>query len=155
MVAADIMTAVGMLKKANVKPLEGGDYVAFVPIKVAQDIMKTDEWKTANTYRHDGLVQGAVGKLYGVQFIEIPENFVTKYAGEGATAKDVYASLFIGKDYFGIADVEGSAKPQMIVKPHGSAGSADPLDQRATAGWKNLFVVKRLNELCGVRVETL
>lgn len=150
---ADILTAVGMLKKANVKPLANGDYIAFVPIKVAQDIMTLPAWEKANTYRHDGLVQGAVGKLYGVQFVEISELFVTKYAGAGAGSKDVYASLFMGRDYFGIPDIEGSAKPQMIVKPHGAGD--DPLNQRATAGWKNLFTVKRLNEACAVRVETL
>lgn len=149
----DILAAVGMLKKANVKPLANGDYIAFVPIKVAQDIMGLEAWVKANTYRHDGLVQGAVGKLYGVQFVEISELYVTKYAGAGATSKDVFASLFMGKDYFGIPDVEGSAKPKMIVKPLGSGD--DPLNQRATAGWKNLYAVKRLNEACAVRVETL
>ncbi|NCD10409.1 MAG: N4-gp56 family major capsid protein [Negativicutes bacterium] len=152
--AADILAATAMLKKANVKPLEGGDYVAFVPIKVAHDIMQLDEWVTANTYRHDGLVQGEIGKLYGVRFIEVPENFATVYEDAAGTGTlDVYASLFIGKDYFGIADVEGSAKPEMIVKPLGSGD--DPLNQRATVGWKTLFSVKRMNESCGVRLETL
>lgn len=151
----DILAAVGMLKKANVKPLANGDYIAFVPIKVAQDVMRLPAWEKANTYRHDGLVSGAIGKLYGVQFKEISELYVTTYAAAGADSKDVYASLFMGTDYFGIPDIEGSAKPQMIVKPHGSGGTDDPLEQRATAGWKNLFTVKRLNEACAVRVETL
>jgi N4-gp56 family major capsid protein len=40
-----------------------------------------------------------------------------------------------------------------IVKPLGSAGTADPLEQRATSGWKATFVAKILNDAFLVRVE--
>lgn len=152
---ADILTAKAMLQKANVRPLANGDYIMFVTIDQAQDIMQLTEWKTANTYRHDGLVTGAIGRLYGVQFIEMSEAFVTKYAAAGASSADVYAGLMMGQDYFGIIDIEGSAKPKILVKDARSGGTADPLEQRSTVGWKNLFTVKRINEACAVRVETL
>jgi len=35
---------------------------------------------------------------------------------------------------------------RQIFKPLGSAGSADPLEQRQTVGWKATFVAYRLNE---------
>lgn len=152
---ADILTARGMLKKANVRPLANGDYLAFVSVDVANDIMQLTEWKDANTHIKDGLVTGAIGRLYGIQFVELSELFVTKYAGAGALGADVYASLFMGADYFGIPDIEGSAKPKMMVKSAESGGTSDPLEQRSTVGWKNLFTVKRINEPCAVRVETL
>ena len=41
-----------------------------------------------------------------------------------------------------------------IVKPLGSAGTADPLNQRATVGWKATKVAERLVEAYMIRVET-
>lgn len=151
----DVLAAKAILQKANVKPLANGDYVCFVTIDQAQEIMQWDEWIAANTHIKEGLVTGAIGRLYGIQFIEIAENFVTKYEGEGASNADVYAALMIGRDYFGIIDIEGSAKPKMMIKHASQGGGSDPLEQRNTVGWKNMFVVKRLNESCGVRIETL
>jgi N4-gp56 family major capsid protein len=41
----------------------------------------------------------------------------------------------------------------MIVKQLGSAGTADPLNQRATQGWKATHVAEILSDLFMVRVE--
>ena len=48
--------------------------------------------------------------------------------------------------------IEGAAL-QTIVHPRGSSGTADPLDQRGTVGWKATKVTKRLCEEYMVRVE--
>jgi len=61
--------------------------------------------------------------------------------------------MIIGKDAYGVCDVEKGATPQIIVKPAGSAGTADPLNQRSSVGWKTLFTAARLNELAMIRVE--
>ena len=43
---------------------------------------------------------------------------------------------------------------QLIVKPHGSSGTADPLDQRATVGAKvAAYAAVILNDLWLVRIE--
>lgn len=149
---ADILAVSAILKKKTVKRFSDGYYHALVPIKVANDIRQLDAWIKANTYNHDGLVSGEVGVLHGIKFIEATEDFVVKYAGAGASGADLYASLFMGKDFFGAPDIEGSAKPEIFVFQAGS--NTDPLAQRATSGWKNLFTVKRLNELCAVRLES-
>jgi len=39
-----------------------------------------------------------------------------------------------------------------IIKPLGSAGTADPLNQRATSGWKATFVAKILNNAFMTRI---
>lgn len=147
---ADLIACRSMLKKANVKPLANGHYVALVPVKVANDIMGLAEWKAANTYNHDGQVSGSIGTLAGIEFVELSEDFITKYAGLAAGGLDAYASLVMGKDYFGIVDIEGSAKPEIIIKE-----PTDALNLVSSVGWKNLFVAKRLNEACAVRLETL
>lgn len=76
------------------------------------------------------------------------------YPGEaGAEGRDVYSTLILGADAYGVTEIEGGGL-QHIVKQLGSAGTADPLNQRATAGWKATKVAERLVEPYMIRVET-
>ena len=77
-----------------------------------------------------------------------------KISGEGATnsGESVYATMIIGANAYGVTDVSGGGL-QHIVKQLGSAGSADPLNQRATTGWKALKVAERLVEENMIRIE--
>ncbi len=69
-------------------------------------------------------------------------------------AMDVHCTLVFGKDAYGVIDVDGKGAVQLIVKPHGSSGTADPLDQRATIGAKvTAYTAAILNELWLVRIE--
>jgi N4-gp56 family major capsid protein len=90
--------------------------------------------------------------MYGIYFIEVDNG--VKYAGAGAAGVDVFATLFIGKGAYGVPDVEGSSKPEIIVHPAGSGGTADPLNQFNTVAWKAALATVRINELCIVRYET-
>ena len=76
------------------------------------------------------------------------------YPGEGgAGGTAVYGTIFLGKDAYGI--IEPSAESlEIIVKQRGSAGTADPLDQRGTIGWKMTTGQKILYQERMVRVES-
>ena len=72
--------------------------------------------------------------------------------GEGG--KDggaVYGCLFIGKGAYGVVDL--SEGTEVIVKPRGSSGTADPLDQRSTVGWKGVHAAAILYDEYMLRVE--
>lgn len=74
------------------------------------------------------------------------------YPGEGG--KDglaVYGCLFIGKGAYGVVDL--SEGTEVIVKPRGSGGTADPLDQRSSVGWKGIHAAAILYDEYIVRVE--
>ena len=60
--------------------------------------------------------------------------------------------MIIGANAYGVTDVSGGGL-QHIIKQLGSAGSADPLNQRATTGWKALKVAERLVEENMIRIE--
>jgi len=76
------------------------------------------------------------------------------YPGEaGAAGRDVYSTIVLGADAYGTTEISGLGL-QHIVKQLGSAGTSDPLDQRATSGWKATKVAKRLVESYMVRIET-
>ena len=76
------------------------------------------------------------------------------YPGEaGAEGRDVYATLILGDNAYGTTRLSGAGL-QHIVKQLGSAGTSDPLNQRATVGWKANKVTVRLVEAFMVRIET-
>ena len=76
------------------------------------------------------------------------------FPGEaGAGGRDVYATLIMGDNAYGTTQSAGEGL-QHIVKQLGSAGTSDPLNQRATVGWKANKVTVRLVEAFMVRVET-
>lgn len=76
------------------------------------------------------------------------------YPGEaGASGRDVYSTLIIGLNAYGVTEITGGGL-QHIVKQLGSSGTADPLNQRATAGWKAMKTAERLIEQYMIRIET-
>lgn len=74
-------------------------------------------------------------------------------AGGSSNAKPVYSTVILGADAYGVTALKDNL--QTIVKSLGSAGSADPLNQRATMGWKAHFLAKILEDLNMVRLETV
>ena len=64
--------------------------------------------------------------------------------GPGASGAPVASTLVFGRDAYGVVSMD-NANVQSIVKPAGSAGTADPLNQASTVGWKvNGFGTKLL-----------
>ena len=71
----------------------------------------------------------------------------------GVGGRDVYSTLIMGANAYGVTEITGGGL-QHIVKQLGSAGTADPLNQRATAGWKAMLTAEILVDPYMVRVET-
>lgn len=76
----------------------------------------------------------------------------TNVISTGGTNADVYATLIIAANSYGVCPLAGQAM-RNIVKALGSSGTADPLDQRATSGWKATTTTKILNEAWIARIE--
>ncbi|WP_226392437.1 N4-gp56 family major capsid protein [Ructibacterium gallinarum] len=74
-------------------------------------------------------------------------------AGAGADGRDIYSTLFIGQNAYGVTSISGGGL-QTILKQKGSAGTGDPLDQRSTVGWKATQTAEILSPEFMVRVET-
>ena len=148
-----IRKAVRTLKRADAKPLEGGYFIAIVHPDVAYDIMSDPLWQDVSKYNGgEAIMKGEIGKIHGVRFIESTNAAVNANTSD----IDVYGTIILGKDAYGVVDLEGNGagKPEMIIKDAGSAGTADPLNQVASAGWKCCFTAVRLQELAMVRIES-
>lgn len=112
----------------------------------------------ANQYTIASAVAGAAGSatITATTNITVADGTdgIVIYPGEaGAKGRDIYSTLILGDNAYGTTEVEGGGL-QHIVKPLGSAGAADPLNQRATVGWKAIKTAVRLSEEYMVRVET-
>lgn len=154
--ALDVLKVRRTLKRNKVKPITLPDgskgYIWFAHTDVITDLMQTQEWKDQNTYvDNKNRIEGVAGKMYGIYFIEADN--APKFAGAGASSCDVFGNIVIGKGAYGVPDIEGSAKPEIIVHKAGSAGTADPLNQFNTVAWKACFTALILNQLCLVRYE--
>lgn len=76
-------------------------------------------------------------------------------SGDGGENNElVYATLVFGDNAYGTTSIEGGGL-EHIVKQLGSSGADDPLNQRATVGWKASKVSVRLCEAFMVRIETV
>jgi N4-gp56 family major capsid protein len=154
--ALDILRVRRTLKRNKVKKIKlpngKSGYLGFLHTDVATDLMQTTEWIEANKHVDTtNLVEGILGELYGIYFIEY--DLASKVAGAGSSGVDVYLNFFFGKGAFGVPDIQGSSKPQIIVHPAGSGGTSDPLNQFNTVAWKSAFTALRLQELAIVRYE--
>ena len=76
-------------------------------------------------------------------------NPVNLYGG----TKLVSDKLFIAANAYGVTEITGGGL-ETIVKQLGSAGSADPINQRATIGWKATKTAEILVDSYLVRVES-
>ncbi len=137
---------VAIFKKNNV-PKINGDYVAIIHPFVAYDLSSDPNWIEAHKYcTPENIYQGELGKIAGVRFVESSEAKV--YNG------GVFGNLFFGANAYGITDIEGGGL-ETIIKQKGSAGTADPLDQRSSVGWKAMTTAEILVEAYMMRVECM
>ena len=136
-----------ILKKAKAPKIDGS-YVAIIHPSVAYDLTSSDEWKEVHKYSDAKTIfKGEIGELRGVRFIESNESKVWKTEGKDA----VYATLFLGKNAFGVLEPEGEGM-EMIIKNKDQIGG--PLNQFSTIGYKFCHGAKILYPERLVRVES-
>lgn len=83
----------------------------------------------------------------------VVEDCIIYPSGAGANGRDIYSTLFIGQNAYGVTNITGGGL-ETILKQKGSAGTGDPLDQRSTVGWKATQTAEILSPEFMVRVET-
>lgn len=126
-------------------------YIMIVHPKTTFDLKADSEFLRVQDYpNQSNVMPGEVGSIDEVRCIET--NNAKVFAGAGLTGADVYISLILATNAYGITRIAGNAL-KTITHPIGSGGSTDPLDQRATHGWKGYFVTKILNENWLLRIE--
>lgn len=150
-----ILRAVATLKAMDAEPI-GSDFVAIVHPYVAYDLMRDPEWIAVKSYSDpEDLYEGEIGKIGGVRFVQSTEAKIwkdTTCPANGSGKYAVFSTLVIGANAYGVTEVEGGGL-QHIVKPLGYGD--DPLNQRASVGWKAIKTAEILVQPYMVRIESL
>lgn len=149
----DVVQQVVAKLRAQNAPTIDGKYVAIIHPYVAYDLMRDPEWIDAHKYAQPtNLYEGEIGEVAGVRFVQTTEAKV--YTGTGCpSGLAVFATLFLGDGAYGTTEIAGGGM-ETIVKQKGSAGTADPLDQRSSVGWKAMKTAEILIPQYLVRVES-
>lgn len=147
-----VMQVVAELDAQNAPRIDG-DYVAIIHPYAAYDLMRDPEWMDAHKYATpENIYEGELGKIAGVRFVKSSEAKI--YSGSGCpTGLGVFGTIFLGANAYGDTEVEGGGL-ETIVKPKGSAGTADPLNQRSSVGWKGTKTAEILIPEYLMRVES-
>ena len=123
--------------------------MAVIHPSVAYDLTSSAEWVEAHKYAGvTEIFNGEIGQLRGCRFIETTEAPILSGGSGGAK---VYATLFFGKNAFGVVDPEGMGL-ELIVKDKETVGG--PLNQFSTVGYKFEAATKILYQERMVRVES-
>lgn len=135
---------------------------AFVHPDTGTTLKAITGWKNVWDYASDSQrEEGEIGALDEVRVIESTHGKVWEDAGAavgggfitaGAANNDVYAMVIVGKDAYGVVPLDGDSI-KTINKPLGSSGTADPLNQQGTMGWKAHKTAVILNDLWMARLE--
>lgn len=143
-----IQKAVAKLRAQNA-PAINGKYVGIIHPYAAYALMRDPEWVDAHKYANPtNLYEGEIGEIAGVRFVQSSE---AKIWTEGSNA--VFSTLIIGADAYGTTEITGGGL-QTVIKQKGSAGTADPLDQRSSVGWKATKTAEILMDNYMVRIES-
>ncbi len=151
--AADIRKMVRLLKGSNVPYFDRVNYVGIIGIGQSYDLQSevgTGSWIDVHKYTSASMAEkGELGKLYSCRLVE-SNNLSTLTSADG-TLTECY---FFGKDAVAmvdITDVTSGDRQEMnhvdlFIKEPGSAGSADPINQISTVGYKFPLASKRLQD---------
>lgn len=162
-----VKKAVTELRANNAEPFYGkrGDegqargYMGIIHPNVFFDL--TNDTAVQTTFQYSdksGIYKFQVAELGGVMWIE--SALAPVFAGAGASGADVYGTVIFGRDAMACVDPSwnpikgGYQNGGAIIKEVGSAGAADPLNQRGSVGWKSAFAAAILDNTFMTRIET-
>jgi N4-gp56 family major capsid protein len=151
----DLRKIVLQMKKNHVKPAAQGKYVVLASQSFMHDMLDDPKFEKAYEIGQNNkpFVKNEVADLYGMKFVEIENPKIFEGAGTGGV--NVHSAIVLGRQAYGITKINGEGV-ETYVKPLGSAGTEDPLNQFQTIGSKiTAFTAKRLEEQAIGRYESV
>jgi N4-gp56 family major capsid protein len=150
----DIQLAVIALRQGNARlmtnPLPGenkfgtapvrSSYWGFMSVDLQDDLEAVSSFISVANYPNplNGL-EAEWGSTRNVRWLLNTNGYST------SASPPVYSSFILGQEAYGVVRL-GAKEAEFIVKPLGASGTADPLNQRGTVGYKYPFATRILND---------
>lgn len=151
---ADIKTAVRALRLGNArlmtKPLPGenrfatspvrSSYWGFMDVSIQNDLEACADFLSAANYPNPlDAMESEWGSTNNVRWLLSTNGY------SSSAAIPVWNNIILGQEAYGVVKL-GSKEAEFIVKPLGSSGTSDPLNQRGSVGYKYPFATRLLND---------
>lgn len=151
---ADIQIAVIALRQGNARlmtnPLPGENkfgtapvrpsYWGFMSVDLQNDLEAVSSFVSQANYPNPtNSLEAEWGSTRNIRWL-----MNTNAYSNGATP-NVYSNFILGQEAYGVVRL-GAKEAEFIVKPLGASGTADPLNQRGTVGYKYPFATRILND---------
>jgi N4-gp56 family major capsid protein len=150
----DIKNAVRALRLGNArlmtKPIPGenrfatspvrSSYWGFMDVTLQPDLEACADFLSAANYPNPlDALEAEWGSTNNVRWLLSTNGYSTN------ASPAVWNSIILGQEAYGVVKL-GSKEAEFIVKPLGSAGTSDPLNQRGSVGYKYPFATRLLND---------
>lgn len=150
----DFMTVQKALRQGNAEfltPLvEGSDkfgtapsresFWGFMSTDLEDDLERVSSFNSkANYSNQTTTLMAEWGQTRNIRWLTSTNGF------HDNSANPIYSSFVMGKEAYGVVKL-GAMQAQLFVKPLGSSGTSDALDQRSSVGWKVPFATRLLND---------
>lgn len=148
---ADIQNAVIALRQGNARlmtnPIPGqnklgtgpvrASYWGFMSVDLQNDLEAVSSFISSANYPNPmDALEAEWGSTRNVRWLLNTNGFATG---------GVYSNFILGQESYGVVRL-GAKEAEFIVKPLGASGTADPLNQRGTVGYKYPFATRILND---------
>lgn len=146
-----IFRAAAQLESMNADGVDGESYVAIIHPYAAYDLMRSPEWVDVHKYSDpESIFKGEIGSIGNVRFVKSSEAKIRKDSTcpEGLA---VFSTLVFGAHAYAVTEISGGGL-EHIVKQLGFG--EDPLNQRASVGWKATRAAQILSDEYMVRIES-
>ena len=150
----DIQLAILALRQGNARlmtnPLPGenkfgtaptrASYWGFMSVDQMLDLEAIASFQSVANYANQANALDAEwGAVRNVRFLQSTNGY------NNGAATPIYSSFVLGQESYGVVRL-GAKEAEFIVKPLGASGTADPLNQRGTVGYKYPFATRILND---------
>jgi N4-gp56 family major capsid protein len=156
----DLYRAVAKLRQSDARTWPDGNFAAVMHPRVALDIKSESAttspgaWIEINKYATDQTVgltyRGEVGRIGGARVVESSEA-KQLFGSPISTGASGFMTMVIGPGAYGEVELDNMAA-SVYVHQVGSAGSADPINQRGSVGVKVYFAPVALEAARMVRL---
>ncbi len=124
-------------------------FVAMAHSDLYTDLKNLDDFLPVRKYpKPSEAMEAEVGSYEQIRFL------LSSRGKKDSGDPDKFEMPIIGQKAYAVTEIEGGAA-RNIVKAFGSSGTADPLDQRATSGWKMTYAARILNDAFMLKLENI